>query len=1207
MSPREPQLCSLHLRGYTDMNLPECTYLKKITRRYLVPFFVLLVLVIALALFSSKGKGEVRTWYVDDDGGQDFAMIQDAINASAHGDTIRVFEGEYTENVVVNSSVTLIGNGSANTTIRGGGAGDVVKIISDWVNMSDFNVTESGSSPCAGIYILSNHTTISGNNLSNNHYGICLNSTHNTTIRKNNATGNDWDGIFLNRSTDCIIEDNDVSDNYWNGIYLENSHDNTITNNSCLYNRHGIHLRNSKRSILSKNNCSYNNFYGIILESSNDNSFSNSSCWDNNYGIYLTHSYRNSFVNITSSDNDRCGVWLEFDCDDNTFMNSTFSGNGKDGIYLYSNSGDNTLTNNTCSRNGECGIRVSSRSNDLSHNTCLGNAYGIMLIDGSNDLTSNVCSDNEYGIWVGGGASTLLNNTCTHNDYGIFFKRDSRWNSNVLTNNTCSYNAYGIYLEEKSGTTITNNTCSYNFYSGIHFEEESSYNTLTNNSCEGNQYGISLNSSNEDNTLEGNTCLENVYGIMLRGGTDNTLTGNNCTNNSRYGIWLSKSSFNTLMGNTCSHNAEYGIFLWDSSNNNELFNNVCSDSGGGISSLSSKNNTLSRNVCQDNLDGIVLHSSENTTLASNIMMKNGLFISGTGLEYWSTHTIDSSNTVNGNPLLFLTNRTGGSVPAGAGQVILANCSGVLISDQECNNGTVGILLGYSSAINLTNISCWYNIRYGIYLFSCEEISFSDISCKENIEYGIYLHSTGNCSLESISCSLNYYGLSLRSSNGNKVMNSTLSKNNGNGILLKDSANNTFSNNTITNNKIGIRLLAPSKDNVAYENSIHDNRIYGIDASGNGGYDIDARNNWWGDESGPYHSSENQKGKGDNVTDYVKFDPWIGKPSYQSPHAIIDSVSPAQALEGEMVAFQGHGEGSCDIIRYVWRSSIDKELYNGTSSSLSASTLSNGTHSIYFRVRDDCGGWSEEEGATVVVNGVPRARIGSITPNPAFETDSVTFLGNGTDDGTITRFSWNSSLDGELYNDTNPGFSRGNLSVGVHTIILRAMDDQGVWSPGITGNLTVDISVPTNKRPLVTITTPANNSDVSGLVNITGTAADEDGNIEKVELSVNKSSWVVVEGGESWWHVWNSSTVENGSYVIRVRAFDGEVYSDEIVWELVVKNEGEEGGEDGGDGGEEPDDEDHDVFSIWVVVAVAVVVAGVAFAIYRKMMKTNRNI
>ena len=45
--------------------------------------------------------------------------IQDAINASEDGDTIRVFAGRYEENIEVNRSVSLIGNGSDVTTIYG--------------------------------------------------------------------------------------------------------------------------------------------------------------------------------------------------------------------------------------------------------------------------------------------------------------------------------------------------------------------------------------------------------------------------------------------------------------------------------------------------------------------------------------------------------------------------------------------------------------------------------------------------------------------------------------------------------------------------------------------------------------------------------------------------------------------------------------------------------------------------------------------------------------------------------------------------------------------------------------------------------------------------------------------------------------------------------------------------------------------------------
>ena len=38
-------------------------------------------------------------------------------------------------------------------------------------------------------------------------------------------------------------------------------------------------------------------------------------------------------------------------------------------------------------------------------------------------------------------------------------------------------------------------------------------------------------------------------------------------------------------------------------------------------------------------------------------------------------------------------------------------------------------------------------------------------------------------------------------------------------------------------------------------------------------EVDATNNWWGDESGPYHDDTNLNGMGDAVTDNVLFSPW----------------------------------------------------------------------------------------------------------------------------------------------------------------------------------------------------------------------------------------------------------------------------------------------------------------------------------------------
>jgi parallel beta-helix repeat protein len=86
-----------------------------------------------------------------------------------------------------------------------------------------------------------------------------------------------------------------------------------------------------------------------------------------------------------------------------------------------------------------------------------------------------------------------------------------------------------------------------------------------------------------------------------------------------------------------------------------------------------------------------------------------------------------------------------------------------------------------------------------------------------------------------------------------------------------------------------------------------------------------------------------------------------------PTAYIDSITPNPATQGETVSFSGHGtdpDGD-SITAYNWRSSIDGQL--STSPSFSTSSLSVGTHTIYFKVKDSHNAWSSEVTMTLVIN------------------------------------------------------------------------------------------------------------------------------------------------------------------------------------------------------------------------------------------------
>jgi hypothetical protein len=122
------------------------------------------------------------------------------------------------------------------------------------------------------------------------------------------------------------------------------------------------------------------------------------------------------------------------------------------------------------------------------------------------------------------------------------------------------------------------------------------------------------------------------------------------------------------------------------------------------------------------------------------------------------------------------------------------------------------------------------------------------------------------------------------------------------------------------------------------------------------------------------------------------------PVSQPPTAYIDLVSPSNAALGETVTFIGHGvdpDGS--IAAYSWRSSLDGDL--STSATFETSSLSQGTHTIWFKVQDDEGDWSNEVLTTVIV--IPLGVVNAVVNYFDASPGSVTLGGAST-------LSWNVS-------------------------------------------------------------------------------------------------------------------------------------------------------------------------------------------------------
>ncbi len=90
-----------------------------------------------------------------------------------------------------------------------------------------------------------------------------------------------------------------------------------------------------------------------------------------------------------------------------------------------------------------------------------------------------------------------------------------------------------------------------------------------------------------------------------------------------------------------------------------------------------------------------------------------------------------------------------------------------------------------------------------------------------------------------------------------------------------------------------------------------------------------------------------------------------------------------------------------------------------------------------------------------------------------------------------------------------------------------------------GTITVDAP---NEAPTISITTPVPGATLSNTTLITGTAADADGAVARVEVSVNGGAYATARGTDTWEIAIDTYDHPNGHATIHARAFDGTAYS-----------------------------------------------------------------
>jgi len=171
----------------------------------------------------------------------DFSKITDAIANANENDIILVYNGTYKENIVINKSITITGNGSASTQIVSANKNkNTIELTADNVNISGFTIQNLG-------------------------------------------LDSDYACVQLNSVDYCQILNNHI-ENGENSIYLINSNNNIIKDNTVEDSKNGIYLWTSNNNLINSNNIQKNEIYGVFISSYSTENTIYLNDFSNNYG-----------------------------------------------------------------------------------------------------------------------------------------------------------------------------------------------------------------------------------------------------------------------------------------------------------------------------------------------------------------------------------------------------------------------------------------------------------------------------------------------------------------------------------------------------------------------------------------------------------------------------------------------------------------------------------------------------------------------------------------------------------------------------------------------------------------------------------------------------------------------------------------------------------------------------------------------------------
>jgi len=384
----------------------------------------------------------------------DYSTIQQAIDAATTGTIILVSNGTYPENLVIDKTVSIIGENKSATIIDANSLGTALLVTANSVSITGFTIENASS--YAILFNNSSFTEIYDNIIENSGYGLYFNNSIRNNVTNNLITGNSEDGIQLFGT--ATIANNTIKSNGGYALNVNFSFAN-IAGNELESNNGGICLNYSGGSILRENSLDNNTQnFSVDGETLSDylQDIDDSNTVNGKTMSYLTNQ-RNVTINPDTFPN--IGYLGIVNSTDIHVANLNFTNNGEGILLAFT---QNSTIENVGVENNFVGIKCAGCGNlNITKVRFKNNFRGIqMLYFCWNDeitkcnLVNTIPPVAEIGLELTNcNNATLVGNSIIGYSYAFYLYQSS---TNIIYHNNIINNSEQVYAENSSNNKWDN-------------------------------------------------------------------------------------------------------------------------------------------------------------------------------------------------------------------------------------------------------------------------------------------------------------------------------------------------------------------------------------------------------------------------------------------------------------------------------------------------------------------------------------------------------------------------------------------------------------------------------------------------------------------------------------------------------------------------------------------------------------------------------